>query len=291
MNIHLFRPLARSLGSLSLAASLLAIPAWSAPAAAPTAAPPAKAAAASPAATPAAPAATATPSKPATPAAPAATAAPAKPAEPAKPAAEAVSTGKKDLSGALQALGRAQTLLEYYFLETGSYPDSLDEMLMQYNQGLHNDEKPVIIPKDPSTGRRLVYVPNAEHNAYQLSVPDASVYGQATLGLSQVEWGWMSSIATEARRKRMVVRCSQYQELLVSTVMQYNRDNRNKFPTSLESLMPKYLKAVPACPVCKKAYVYKKDGERSAEVSCPDPSSHGLEVFRFNSNEGLKRYP
>jgi len=47
---------------------------------------------------------------------------------------------------------------------------------------------------------------------------------------------------------------------------------------------------VPACPVSLKPYLYKHD-ERGFEVGCPDPAAHGLEVFRFSSTEGLKRYP
>jgi hypothetical protein len=212
------------------------------------------------------------------------------PATVGTPSTSPATASKADLSAALYSLSKTQSLLEYFFLETGNYPDALEDMQMQYNQGLRSSDEPVRIPTDPATHRKLVYLPNADRTAYELKVPDAAAYGQSSLSTHQVDWGFMSGMATEARRKKLVIRCTQMQEMLLSTVMQYNRDNRNKFPASLESMVPKYLKMTPTCPACKKPYTYKK-GERDAEVGCPDPASHGLEVFRFNSNDGLKRYP
>lgn len=218
------------------------------------------------------------------------TAAPVAAPSPSAAAAEPAASGQSKLSQAISALGKAQTLLEFFFMETGSYPDTVEDMLALYNQGTKTSETPVSVPTDPATGKKLIYTPNADHDAYTVRVPDASAYNLGSLEVHQLDWGWMASIAQDARKKRMMVRCGQYQELLAGVINQYNKDNRNKFPEKLDKLMPKYLTKIPTCPVTGKPYVYTFN-ERGYEVGCPNPAAHSLEIFRFSSTEGPKRYP
>lgn len=214
-------------------------------------------------------------------------AAPEQPDEPEKPAAEDRSEA---LNSAIGALGSIQSFLEFYFMETGQYPDALEDMLSQYNQGVRQSEPLVKIPTDPATGRKFVYTPSPERTKYTLRAPDPGAYGLGSLQVRQVDWGWMSSIAAEQRKKRMTVRCAQFMQLCTDVVEQYNKANRNRFPDKLEQLIPKYLQKIPTCPLCKKEYVYSHT-DRGFEVACPDPKAHGLDEFRFSSTEGLKRSP
>lgn len=233
----------------------------------------------------AAPSSAASPEPPASPA-------PAEPSpEPAAPTTPTVvPTMSKTVQAALAALGKAQTLIEFYYMETGSYPDTLEDMVAQYNQGVKPDQTPITLPTDPATGKKLVYEPSAEKTTYVVKVPDPSAYGETQLSVKNIDWGWMNQLAVQQKRQRMMLTCARYQELLVGVVNKYNKDNRNKFPETLEVLIPQYIKNVPSCPVAKKPYTYKHD-ERGFEVGCPDPAAHNLEVFRFSSTEGLKRYP
>ena len=57
----------------------------------------------------------------------------------------------------LEKLSHMQSLLEYYFLETGLYPASLDGLNAAYNSKLSRGAKPVPIPVDPATGKPFVY--------------------------------------------------------------------------------------------------------------------------------------
>jgi len=194
------------------------------------------------------------------------------------------------LNAAAAALAKAQTLIEFYYMETGSYPPTIDDMLTQYNQGVKDTDPKVVVPTDPATGKKLVYTPNADATSYTVKVPEPALYGVQALELKNMDWGWMAQLAAEQRKKRLAYTCGKYQELIVGVVAQYNKDNRNKFPDTLQQLMPKYLAKLPTCPVAKKDYVYKHD-DRGFEIGCPDPAAHGLEVFRFSSTEGPKKYP
>lgn len=194
------------------------------------------------------------------------------------------------VSEATAALAKVQTLLEFYYMETGSYPDTLEDMLVQYNQGVRQNETPVAYPVDPATGRKLIYAPSADRSAYTVSVPEPAAYGLSSLSVKNVDWGWMAELAAQQKRKRMLLTCGRYQELLAGVIEQYNKDNRNKYPDSLQTLIPKYLKKMPVCPVCGKPYLYTHN-DRGFKVSCPDPDAHGLKKFSFGFPEGPQQVP
>jgi hypothetical protein len=195
-----------------------------------------------------------------------------------------------NVSNAAQAMGSIQAYLEFYFMETGQYPEALEDMLSQYNQGVKQSEPLVKIPTDPVTGKKFVYTTNGDRNRYTLRVPEPAAYGLASLEVHQVDWGWMAGIASEQKKKRMTARCAQYMSLIADVLDQYNKANRNKYPDSLQQMIPKYLQKVPTCPLCKQPYVYTHT-DRGFEISCPDPKAHGLEYLKFSSTDGLKHLP
>lgn len=194
------------------------------------------------------------------------------------------------LNAAVGALSKVQALLEFYFMEAGQYPDTLEDMISQYNQGVKQSDPLVTIPTDPATGKKLLYTPSSDRMKYAVRVPEPAAYGMASLEVHQVDWGWMVGLASEQRRKRMTLRCAQYMQLLGDVIDQYSKANRNKYPDSLDQLMPKYLQKEPMCPLSKKPYVYTHT-DRGFEVACPNPKEHGLEYLRFSSTEGLKKFP
>ena len=183
-------------------------------------------------------------------------------------------------------------MLEFYYMETGQYPESVEDMLNQYNQGVKQSDPMVSVPTDPVTGKKLVYKPNEERSAYTLGVPSPSAYGLSALEIRNVNWGWMAAVAADQKRKRMAYACARYQEMLVGALNQYAKDHKNQLPNTLEGLITAKsdMKKIPTCPVAKKPYLYTHDGTRAFEVACPDPKAHGLEVFKFNSIDGPKRY-
>jgi hypothetical protein len=212
-------------------------------------------------------------------------------ASPSATTAETPAAGDNaKLSNAAGALAKVQTLLEFYYMETGVYPDTIEEMLAQYNQGVKNSDEPVRVPTDPATGRKLVYVPNTERTSYVVRVPDPSQYGVASLEVKSLDWGWMNGLAAEQKKRRLIARCASLQDGIAAALNQYNKDNHNKYPDSLQELVPKYMKTLPNCPAAKKPYKYSHDA-RGFEVICPEPSAHGLETFMFSSTEGPKKYP
>lgn len=194
------------------------------------------------------------------------------------------------VSNVASAMGTIQSYLEFYFMETGQYPEALEDMLSQYNQGVRQNEPLVKIPTDPATGRKFIYTPTPDRDAYTLRAPDPAAYGLGSLRIQQVDWGWMKGLAAEQKKKRLTARCAQFMQLVVDVVEQYNKANRNRFPDKLATLMPKYLQKPPTCPLCKKEYIYTHT-DRGFDVACPEPKAHGLDEFRFSSTEGLKKYP
>lgn len=206
------------------------------------------------------------------------------------PAASPLAAPQSKVSEAAAALAKVQTLLEFYYMETGSYPDTLEDMLVQYNQGVRQNETPVGYPVDPATGRHLIYTPSADRSAYTIQVPEPAAYGLSALSVRNIDWGWMAELAAQQKRKRLLLTCGRYQELLAGVIEQYNKDHRNKYPDSLQALIPKYLKKMPVCPVSGKPYIYTHD-DRGFEVSCPDPEAHGLKKFSFGFPGGLQQIP
>lgn len=211
---------------------------------------------------------------------------------PQGPGGGPTSTVNPPVNEAVSALAKTQTLIEFYFMETGSYPDTVEDMLNQYNQGVKQSDPQVSVPTDPATGSRLVYKPNEDRSAYTLGVPSPAAYGVASLEIRNVNWGWMAAVAADQKRKRQAYSCARYQEMLVSAINQYAKDHKNHFPDNLDELVTAKtdMKKIPMCPVAKKPYIYTHDGTRAFEVACPDPKAHGLEVFKFHSIDGPKRY-
>lgn len=206
-------------------------------------------------------------------------------------ASGAVSAQGKEAVGAqvgLEKLSHLQSLLEYYFLETGLYPASLDGLNAAYNSKLSRGAKPVPIPVDPATGKSFVYEITEGRKSYAISFPDAAKYGlPAGFKFKSVSWGWLALRAEQKIFQELVTRSSQDMNTLATHIEMYAKDNGGSFPQTLDQLFPKYIKRHPQDPVSGKNYLYTvtSDGYR---VSSPNPKQYGLKVFQYSSSEGIQ---
>ena len=188
-------------------------------------------------------------------------------------------------------MSRLQSLLEFFYMETGAYPTTLGELQTQYNRSRSLSDEPVTVPQtEPVRGKRFVYQVSSDHQTYTLKVPNPTDYGVASLELHQIDWGWMRQIGLAQRRRRQLATCVEFMQKLAQVLDQYNRNNRNTYPDSLQALIPKYLRKIPLCPACGKPYLYTHDS-RGYVLKCPDPQSHGLRTLEYSSTEGLKELP
>lgn len=197
-------------------------------------------------------------------------------------------TTAPSLASAIKAMSKLQTLVEFYFMSTGTYPITLAELDQQYNDHAPKDGKKVAVPNDPATNKPFVYEATDDGNAYTLRAPNPAAYGVKSLEVSNIDWGWMRSIAEERKRVQLAELCSIYVKGLGNALDQYARDHKNELPDSLDTLVPKLVKKLPTCPASGKPYIYKKT-DRGYEVICPDPKAHDLEVLEYSSTEGFKR--
>ncbi|MHB2018300.1 MAG: type II secretion system protein GspG [Candidatus Xenobia bacterium] len=214
----------------------------------------------------------------------------ASPAHSPAPTATATPTANKegaDLQLCISDMSKLQTLIEFFYLNTGSYPTGLDQLKKEYNDQAPPTSQKIDIPNDPATGKPFVYNLSDDTKNYSLTPPDVSKYGVARLELSKMDWGWMNQMAADNKRKALIQVCAIYIKGISAGLDHYARDNKNQLPDSLEALVPKYVKRMPTCPVCGKPYVYKHDS-RGYILACPDPKAHDLEILQFDSTQGLK---
>lgn len=194
----------------------------------------------------------------------------------------------KTLQGGMQELSSMQSLLEFFFMEAGVYPPTLEELHLAYNTQLPQGAKPVPIPKDPATGRDFVYSPSPNRKAYTLGFPDPSKYGLAAdFKFHSVSWGWLA-LRAEQRRFEEMVKLSKYHiESLATQIEMYGKDNKGKFPKTLDELYPKYIKRHPQDPVTGKNYIYKQLADGYLVIS-PNPERYGLKMFQYSSSQGMQ---
>lgn len=186
----------------------------------------------------------------------------------------------------LQAMSRLQAMIEYYFIETGVYPSSLEVLERSFNKGLPAEAVKVKIPCDPLTSKPFVYKLSADRRAYLLSLPEPALYGNNAFELRPVDWAWMAEATRLRRMERVLIECTHNMEIIANRIELYAKDHENVFPESLASLRPRYMPKTLVCPGCGAEYVYEKNG-KGYLLSCPEPSRHGLEVFTYDSEKGL----
>ncbi|MCR5661996.1 MAG: hypothetical protein K6G50_07695 [bacterium] len=187
----------------------------------------------------------------------------------------------------LQAMSRLQAMIEYYFIETGAYPSSLEALERSFNKGLPEEAVKVKIPVDPISSQPFVYKLSPDRRVYLLSLPDPSLYGNNAFELRPVDWAWMAEATRLRRMERVLLDCTHSMELIANRIELYAKDHENVFPDNLAALRPRYMPKALVCPGCGLEYVYERKG-KGYLLSCPEPIRHGLKTFTYDSEKGLK---
>ncbi len=193
----------------------------------------------------------------------------------------------KPLTDTVSAISRVQSYLEFYYMNTGNYPKTLQELDRIFNEGLQKESDRVVIPLEPGVSKSFLYKPSADLKSYVLSVNDASVYGLESFELKSVPWGWMSLVASDINMAAKTDLCRRYMEGIIMGVKAY-QEKEKKLPTDIKDLVPGYFKAVPVCPQCAKPYILTKSAD-DLVISCPEPQSHLLKVYRYSLRKGAEK--
>lgn len=183
-------------------------------------------------------------------------------------------------------LARLQALIEYYYIEAGMYPRSIEALVHSFNVGLPESAPKVLVGPDPVTGQPFFYKPAEDYQSYTLTVSDATKYGDNAVVLSQVDWAWVSIAAKQRRIERLGIECAENLDALATRVELYAKDHNKAFPADLEALKPRYLPRTLACPTCGKPYQYQL-AQKLFTISCPNPEAHRLKRFCYQSDKGL----
>lgn len=189
-------------------------------------------------------------------------------------------------SDAIEALSRLRVYVEFYFMETGDYPESLEMLDRDLNSLLPDGMEPVKIPKDPITGLDFKYTPTKDKKSYTLSVPEPSKYGVATLQFASVPWGGFARIAEKRKNEFLYKNTLDGLMALATAVEYYAKDHKGKFPAKLKDLIPDYIKTMPLCPASGKPFDYVVEGD-NYKISSPSPESLGKKEVTFSSSRGL----
>lgn len=197
------------------------------------------------------------------------------------------------LAECIKNISKVQTLIEYFYMESGVYPESLDSLDKSYNvpsdKNMEIKER-IEIPKDPATGKSFVYKLDEKNpNNYFLSAPDPKAYGVEKIELNALEWGWMKTLAGEERRKWGISICVDLLKRLATDIEIYASENKKQFPKELDTLVKEKFEIadVLTCPVSKKKYIYILNKDNTYVIKCPDPSAHKLKELEYDSLKGI----
>lgn len=191
----------------------------------------------------------------------------------------------KNLRECMSKMSVIQTYLEFYYMSAGIYPKSLRDLNFIFNSDVRKESERIVFPEDPASGKQFVYTLSSDLKTYRLEAPDPSLYGLEEIVLSNVNWGWMNKVAKQISIEAKTELCGHYMTGIVQTARKYQQDNK-KLPSKIEEMIPKYLKAVPKCPLSGKNYILKLT---SADliVGCPDPNAHGMRDFQYTLKKGI----
>lgn len=203
-------------------------------------------------------------------------------------------TAKVGLNAGIQGLSHTQAMLEFFYMEAGLYPKSLEELNLAFNDRLPPEAKRVEMPADPATGKPFVYVPDGDRRGYKLRFPDPSVYGlEADFEFTPVGWGWLALMAEQKQKSRkppsleeMALVSKLQIEQLAYQVELYAGDNERTFPEKLELLFPKYIRRHPQDPITGKNYEYEATADGYL-IRSPNPEVYGLSKFEYSSLRGM----
>jgi len=201
-----------------------------------------------------------------------------KDAKPAEPSQDKVNQ-------LFDTLSQVRVFIEFYFMESGDYPDTLDQLNKDLNSILPNGYKTITIPKDPATGKDFKYSCSKDGKTYTLGAPDPSIYGLTKAEVSSVNWAGFTAIAEERKYRFLGMICVENIKGLATALEYYAKDNKGKFPSELKKLIPSYIKSMPVCPITGKDYDYKLEGDDYI-IRCPNPKEHKMEEIMFSSKRG-----
>ena len=182
------------------------------------------------------------------------------------------------------SMSQMRVYIEFFFMESGDYPETLVQLNQDLNSILPGSLQKVVLPKDPATGKDFIYTRSKDQKSYTLSVPDPSVYGMNKIELPAVEWGGFRQIAQDRKYKFLAMICIENIKAIATAVEYYAKD-KGKFPTTLKDLVPKYLKSMPVCPIDGDFYEYKVEGS-NYYIKCPNAREHQMSELMFSSKRG-----
>jgi hypothetical protein len=193
----------------------------------------------------------------------------------------------KLLHEAWTRMSRIQTLVEYFYMEAGFYPNSLEELEQLINSKAVKGAKPVSVPKDPATNQPFSYTLDKTGRHYILTVVDSSKYPEGKPLLTAIDWGFLADLAELRRYEQVVRHTSSIIKAVATQVELYAKDHQGQFPASMDDLMPKYMTKFPTDPLTNKNFTYTKL-PTGYVVSCPNPERYGFKTFQYSSSGGME---
>ncbi|CAN0505410.1 unnamed protein product, partial [Phaeothamnion confervicola] len=165
-------------------------------------------------------------------------------------------------------------MLEYFFMEAGFYPNSLEELEQLINSKAPKGSKLLVVPKDPATNQPFSYTLEKTGRRYILTVPDSSKYPEGKPYVQSMEWGFLADLAELRRFEQIVRHTTNIIKAVATQVELFAKDHGNQFPNSLDDLMPKYMARYPTDPLTNKNFNYTKTATGYI-VACPNPERYG----------------
>jgi len=191
------------------------------------------------------------------------------------------------LSDCWAKLSRIQAFVEYFYMETGIYPASLDDLEKILNDQAPQKSRLIKLPVDPATNKPFRFLLEKDGKRYQLTVPDAAAYGGKAPTLGNVDWAFLSLLAEKRRFEQVVLQSASMLKAVAAACEMYAKDHNKQYPTSLDDLMPKYLQRIPSDPLTGKNLVYKKTVD-GYQIVNPNADKYMLKSFLYDSSSGLK---
>lgn len=188
----------------------------------------------------------------------------------------------------MKAMSSVRSLLEFYYMNTGSYPASLEIMDRVFNDDIKKSTDRVVIPNEPQTGKPFSYTPSKDLKSYTLYVADPERYGLKEMKMSSLSWGWMNSIAKNIDLTAKSDLCRRYMQAIFNASKMYKK-RYGVFPSNISKLVPEFLKQVPLCPVSGKPYSVVSS--ENFTVLCPTPEAHRHKIFRYTQKKGFELVP
>ena len=57
----------------------------------------------------------------------------------------------------MKKMSAVQSYVEFYYMSTGNYPQSLKDLSYIFNSDVQKDSERIVFPNDPATGKPFVY--------------------------------------------------------------------------------------------------------------------------------------